>query len=352
MKIFLSCIFLLIRFTTLAQNDPVLQELFEKKDHKGIVNFGRNILSKDTNDVLGYHLIGRAYAELGKYDSAIRYLEKAIAMDKDETWISGWSYAYTGYAKYFKGKAAAAKKDLKKCISLNKTKNSVSFAKGFLQSANLIDELDKWAVMERKNIIYYFENKAGLNAEQFMREHDEAYTTINKTFKATLKRKISFYVWENRETAKKILGRELGFSEPEYYLCNVHKNQTIGHEMTHVLSYWAWGVPTQTTSRLINEGVAVCFDLSNRNKTEMAKEAVKKLTGQRSIVDIWENDNKLRDDIIYPVGGAFIAYLLKNSTEQQFRQLIKNQTINNARLVYGDTFEKLVKEFDRSVGLK
>ena len=53
---------------------------------------------------------------------------------------------------------------------------------------------------------------------------------------------------------------------------------------------------------------------------------------------------------LYPIGGIFVTYLLKKSTPAQFKSIIKNQTIANARKVYGnERFEQMIARFDAAM---
>ena len=70
------------------------------------------------------------------------------------------------------------------------------------------------------------------------------------------------------------------------------------------------------------------------------------------MTDIWKDDTRVNDDVLYAVGGAFVEYLYQKSGEKQFRSLIKCQTIENAWVAYGyKEFNELVSEFDKILGL-
>ena len=64
--------------------------------------------------------------------------------------------------------------------------------------------------------------------------------------------------------------------------------------------------------------------------------------------EIW-NNRSLSEEVLYPVGGAFVKYLIDTAGKDKFIELFKNQTYENARKVYGDNFETLVVGFEKSL---
>jgi hypothetical protein len=208
----------------------------------------------------------------------------------------------------------------------------------------------KWMTIERSNIIYYFQG-TGVNAASIYTDlHEDAYDTLNSVFKAQIPQKLRFFVWTNWEQAEQLLGYSLGFAVPWECVCNVMANQTLGHEMTHVLSFWADGILPTRHTKFINEGVAVAFDLSGRNRIDMAKEAVKG-KNIHSVAEVWA-DNSTADEILYPLGGAFVDFLFKKGQREKFDALLKYQTIEDAEYIYGkEQLDALIAEFNGLVGL-
>ncbi len=122
--------------------------------------------------------------------------------------------------------------------------------------------------------------------------------------------------------------------------------------MTHTLSRTgSWGTTPINVKSFINEGVAVAFSLYDYDRYNVAR---KSITGKNihSVLDLW-NDNNADAEILYPVGGAFVTYLYKNSTASQFKSIIKNQTVENAIKIYGnEQFNKMIVEFNHMIGFR
>jgi len=77
-------------------------------------------------------IVGAAYVNIHYYDSAIYFLRKALAADKDSTWVSGWAHVNLGIALYQENEKEDAIKELRTAIELDKLSNSVGRAENFL----------------------------------------------------------------------------------------------------------------------------------------------------------------------------------------------------------------------------
>ena len=97
----------------------------------------------------------------------------------------------------------------------------------------------------------------------------------------------------------------------------------------------------------------MAFDQSGYNRIGFARKKLALSSKEfRSVLDFWKSDH-IEEGITYPVAGAFVEFLFQKSTIDQFKSIIKGQTIRNAKKTYGkDKFEELIDEFDKLVGLK
>lgn len=210
----------------------------------------------------------------------------------------------------------------------------------------------RWMTIERDNIMYYFQGNGKEGASIFTDMHEEAYVQLNPVFDARLPQKLRFFIWTDWEQAQHLLGHFPGFAIPEECVCHIRANQTLGHEMTHILSYWADGVEPTNYSRFIVEGVAVAFDLNENDKIETAKEAIAGYNVE-SISDFWGGSfENAPEDLLYPVAGAFVQYLYQLNQPEQFKALLKHQTIEDAAQIYGqERLTTIIGEFDKLLGL-
>jgi hypothetical protein len=211
-----------------------------------------------------------------------------------------------------------------------------------------------WSVVQGTNATYYFQDfsvQSGY-ATQYVNLHESAYTELNSRFNATLPQKLRFFVWKDATLAAQLLGRSLGFTDPYDCIIHVRPQQTIGHEMTHALSYWAWGRTPTGYNRFINEGVAVAFDLSNSDRIKLAKAAIAG-QGIHSVTDLWYGSYYgAPEEIFYPVAGACMDFLYKQNQPALFDSLVKNQTFESAQNIYGtDRLNSLIAGFNSAIGL-
>jgi tetratricopeptide (TPR) repeat protein len=367
MKVLLFLVFLAVYTSARCQNFNEIDNLFKQKKFNEAIAACTNYIKTDTTNARVYDEIGRCYNAVHQYGNAIPYFEKAIAMDGDSTFLTGWAYCDMGLAHIKSGDEARGRQELYKTVELGQTRNSVNTALNILRNmakgkditAASMDEnlntIPNWVVMEGAHIKYFFEDTFGISylVQKFIARHEQAFDTLNTVFEAKLPVKITYYVWLSEERARRVLHcGPLGFATPENYTVNTRINQTVGHEMTHVLSYWAWGSVPVNTSKFIDEGVASAFNLDGMDKIAKARRAVEG-KNLNSVLNIWEEGTAASEDLIYPVGGAFLQFLYRNGSFSDFKKLIKDQTIPAAKEIYGkQKLSDLVQQFDKLIGLK
>lgn len=368
MKYTFFALLLLLCVPCMAQSMKRVSQLYKDGNYEEAMERARKLLHKH-DSASANELIGRIYVENAEPDSGMVYLHRALVMDSDRTWISAWAHLYMGGAWLLKGDKDKGMQELNKTIALNKTQNSVNFAKKLLANtdaavASLVrmsrerhtsDSLAtvKWITIEGRYITFNFEDTAGWSANpiKYMDAHDAAYKELSKIFKPKLPQKLVYYVWTDKARAEALLGGPLGFTDPRKCVCYVHTGQTRGHEMMHAISHWAWGEPVKYKKKFISEGISVAFDLRNVSRINEAKKAV---AGQsvKSVADIWQYSDKYSDDVLYAVGGAFVEYLYERGSKKQFQELVKCQSIECARITYGyQELAALISEFDKILGL-
>lgn len=210
----------------------------------------------------------------------------------------------------------------------------------------------QWMTIERHNVIYYFQGTGINGASIYTDMHEEAYTELEQVFSPILPAKLRYFVWTDWEQAESALGLPLGFATPEYSVCNVTATHSLGHEMTHILSYWAGGVRPKSVTRFVMEGVAVAFDLNDNDKIERAKAALSRQS-IKSVTDLWAGDQQeAPEEVFYPIAGGFIDFLYKKNMPENFYSLLKNQTMQEAELIYGkEELHSLIAEYDALIGL-
>lgn len=335
-----------------AQNRrPEYATLFSEGKKEEAYALAHIALLKNSDAGTASLFLGRYHFRNNQTDSAIYYFKNTLSLDKDNSWRSAWAHAELGVCLAKQGDYDAANAELWRCIELNKTKNSRAFASSRLQSVtNPYILLAKFSLkkIESDSIVYFFEKNKKLlkNAPAYVALHNSVYQSLSKEFEPVLPRKLSFYVFANKKNAEKILKRKLGYSLPENASCFSMRDQTPGHEMAHVLSYWSEGMPCKHSNKFINEGIAVYFDHTSRNKMQEARAVIDRSTSRISVTEYWNSPNAYPTNTLYPIAGAFVEKVHKALDKKQFRSFIKDQRPETLKQILGDRYDQLIAEFN------
>jgi tetratricopeptide (TPR) repeat protein len=351
---FFVLIILFAPLGVVAQNRDKLTQLYINKKFDEAIVEGKRQIVEHINDNTTYLIIGRSFVDIGQFDSSIAYLVEAIRIDSDRTWISSWGHAYLGNALLRTGNVDLGVSELNKCLSQNKTPNSTAYAQKLLLSqidVNVMVEEMGLIKIETESILYYIQDTEELpvSLHRYIAEHDSAYTELKRIFKSQLQHKLEFFVFTQKRKSEKALKRKLGFSLPEAGRCFSLSYQTLAHEMTHVISYWSLGIKPKSISRFINEGVAVCFDMSRSNLYLKASVAAKEYSIKKSVLEVWASDRDFPDEFVYPFSGAFIHYLYSHVSSDVFEAFIKDQSISNLKGLLKSDFDIVISDFDRKI---
>lgn len=347
-KIFTS-IFILISLISFGQNTTIdnLWKLYNSKDLKSVIEKAKPLLENDPNNIDLNLIMGRSYTDQADFKNALPYLELTVKNDNSNSWRKAWALSYLGTCYFMLQNYDDSETSLKECINLNATKNATNNAYGQTLLLGFNEFYKNWKIIETDNFRFHFQNMDATEIENYTSVREVAYKEINIFFKSSLPKKIDFYVWKSKEDAKKILRTNLGFSKPNFCIIHTHYQQTIGHEMTHVISNYTSKITNKT--RFINEGTAVCFDQSHQNRLKQIKDWIAINNKQIAIKDYWVNGEKYAEEILYPLSGLFVKELIDNYGKEKFLEFFSNQTYGNAKLVFGDNLDKVIKEFENKI---
>lgn len=341
MRIISFIVCLMSTVVSYGQDAAEIELLFKNEAYEEVVEKGLQILETNTDDLTVCHLVGRALTELKKFEEAKPLLKKTITQSAPD-WMKSWSFGYLGICNFATGDFKESKSNFEKAIKLNATKNSTKFAEKRLKLIQMTEYSKDWEVIETENIKFHIQPDHQIgDLTNFCSEREVAFKENNVFFKAVLYKKIDFFVWSNPEEGKKVLGEEIGFANSDFCIIHSRINQTKGHEITHILC--DYGIKPNKKNRLINEGVAVAFDLTNRNRVELAKSA-----NQENIVlkDLMREPYKFPESVVYPIGGALIEYLMENKEKDLIIKLLKEQTYEVLIETYGI---EIIEAFEQKI---
>ncbi len=345
---------LILLFSTLllAHDFNYFSDLYKRKKFEELIENSIPLVAKGNASPQILSLVGRAYVEIGEAESAIPHLRIVVEAQEDiPKRMNAWSLYYLSKAYARIGNIDSAQYYLEKTIKSKATKNIVSAAKKYMIRLGISPVFKKWMNIETKNFIFHFHNKTKLkNLEQYAKDRQEAFDSINTFFDAELPKKIDFYVWNDFIEYSRKQKRNSGFAVPELSIVHTRYFQTRGHEMTHVISYYVNAESMRNRVSFINEGTATCFNLYNRNRIKMAKKA--RAETNVPIIEMWKNEKAFRginQDNAYAIAGAFVSFLIEKEGREKFLKLLENQSIENAKEIYGNGLYEIIEEFEKTI---
>lgn len=346
-SIFLTAFFFLSINITFAQTIEEATSLFSSKQYDSASVMAKEIIAKNKNTYDAYIIAGRSLVAIGNYDEAIQYLENIETLPDVPPYDRAWAMNDLGLCYYSKGDYPKAKKNILDCIELNATKNATSTAKNRLLRLGFDTLYNSWSIRESANFIFHFQDSSMAvtsGATLLIKMKEDAYDSINSFFRSKLPKKIDYFIWRDSNYAREVLGRDLAFSDPGLCITHTDRNHTIGHEMTHSISFHATKIAKRTP--LIAEGVCVYFDLSRKNNLAILKAKNK---DPISIAEIWKSRSKQHEELTYPLGGELVKRLIESFGREKFIKLLANQTYENAKYIYGEELDKTLKALEEEI---
>lgn len=347
MKTKLTFFLLTICFIVNGQSPQVqeLSNLYKSGKLDQVIDKANEYL-KSAPENLNYNVIlGRALTEIGNYNEALPYLQFAI--DNDNSSRKELGLGYLGICYYMLSDFEKSESALRSCLNLNASKNAKEISARVVGLFGYDENYKDWKIVETKNFRFHFQNMGEYEIKLYVGSRENAFNEINQFFESSLPKKIDFFVWDSRDDAKRILHKDLGFAAPAYCIIHSYFQQSKGHEITHVISNYTSAIAEQT--RFINEGTAVCFDQSNQNRLKKVKYWIRTNDKKIEIKEIWKNGREYSEEILYSLAGLFVQELIEKHGKEKFLEFFKNQTYENAQLVYGMELFMFIKEFENKI---
>ena len=349
---FAKLLFLLILpFNGICQDIKSLWETYQNRQYHLAISQAKAIETKYPENREVKLLLGRAHTEINQFDKAIPYLTNVV--NHASGYLKAWALHYLGQCYFERGEYARAKSSLEECIAMKATENVTRAANRYL-SQNIATQNENFVRKETEHFVFHFQPEAIIkiaNTDNYIAHREKAFASINQFFNSNIPHKIHVFVYDSKESGIKFTGKDLGFTLPEHCRIYLEYNQTVGHEITHAISHYS-SEKTPIKTRLINEGAAVYFDQTNRDRILTAKNSIKNAATFK-LEGLWDSASA-SSEVLYPVGGAWVQFLIEKEGKEKFLQLMANQTYFNAKAIYGNRFESLVNEFEAliSVGIR
>jgi hypothetical protein len=334
-----------------------LWELYSQGRFADVVQQGKALLSTGTETAQVNLAVGRGLADQDQFAEAEIFLQRAADLDAvDPTWVYAWAQVYLGNCRWQAGDEDGARRAWILARDSGATANATRSANMNLLGLGLAALYDAWTTFTSAHFHFRFSDRlAGLDRAGYARAHEDAYAAITAWFGGGPDRPIRFFVWADQEEATAAGMPQLGFARPELNIVHCRAEQTVGHEMTHVIS-WAALRPTRTVG-LINEGTAVFHDRTGRDRLAGARAALATATTeagaplpQVALRALWDDWSLLPGDVSYALAGAWVERLVARGGRERFLEFFVDQTRAHAREVYGADLEDWIDEFEAELG--
>ena len=184
---------------------------------------------------------------------------------------------------------------------------------------------DDWLTHKTDHFTFYYLPKTYVARaiKSIARDHEATYSGIVDALELDYDESIDFFFYPSAQSLVHATARDAGHANNE--AGEVHSiwvsakdHQTLGHEMTHVITHGALGDPQEA---LLGEGIAVCMDHSGRDPHALAADLIE--AGQLiplsdMLGDAWfEHDGA----VTYPQSGSFACYLLDQYGVDGFKEV-------------------------------
>jgi hypothetical protein len=327
-----------------------LGDLYNSRNFDEVIIKAKEYLKSDSTNPGLNLVIGRALVDKGFFNEGLLYLQKIVENNKNKNWMRAWAMNYLGRVQFLLGDKLKSKQYLVDCINLNATKNVTRQSKLMLINFGFDDFYSNFEIIESKHFTFYFQPQTIVNNKiEFIDLREKAYLENNNFFEVSIPKKIDFFIWNENLDAVQLGLKELGFAIPEFCVIHSRANQTHGHEITHVITHYL--ANDQIKTRFINEGIAVCFDLSNNNRLEIInkQKAKDSIQVKVSINEAWANPKTYPKWVYYPLAGEFVFRIFDRWGKDKIIHLIKNQTYENALLIYGEELNTIISELKNEI---
>jgi hypothetical protein len=290
------------------------------------------------------HLVGRCLFDAGRREEAVAYLQP-LAEGEIRDWRYAWSLFYMGVLALDQGDDEAVKDAWREVRDAKITRNVARNAENNLRFFGLHEAFDEWERRRTEHCIFAFSPEhTEKDLEGYAESHERAYDKLAELFGGAPEVPVRYMVWASEEEANEMCGIEsLGFARPSICLIHCLWPQTLAHELTHVMSFQALRPTAQT--RLINEGLAICMDMTNRDRMALARHTVAEAGLTELNLTAWWNDDQVNEAVFYPVAGAWMTLLLERGGREKLLQLAADQTLDSARSIYGPDLDTYLADF-------
>ena len=336
-----------------AQEGPAdrLWDLYREGRFEEVVTRGKAELTAGTPTAQVNLAVGRALVDLEKFQESLLYLETAVLQDSDQTWIYAWAKVYLGSAHFRLGAREMAQAAWSQARDCAATPNATRAAVDNLKLLGLAASYDRWRTFSSEHFEFHYSPRLeDFDGVAYARRHEEAFAAVTAWCGAVPADRILFFVWADSAEAGAAGLPPVGFARPKLNLVHVAVDQTVGREMTRVIT--ARALRPAVVVGLIDDGLAVYHDQSGGDRLERARRALEASPAPAvrvSVAALWEDGSLLPEEITASLGAAWVDMLVTRGGRTRFLEFFRDQRLSHARAVYGSDLETWLEELDAAL---
>jgi tetratricopeptide (TPR) repeat protein len=338
----------------LAQ-DPSMElwDFYKLGQFEEVVSQGKALLNTGTESGSILLAVGRSLADLERQEEAVFFLKRAVASDKDKTWVYAWAQVYLGKCQFHLGEPALAKDAWVLARDCGATQYATNEAIRHLNTLGLAESYNHWSHSESEHFSCYFSpGLVNVDKADFLEKLEQSHEHINSWFKGSSHHKIRYFLWVDEEESTLAGIPHLGFSLPDEFVCHAGVGQAVEHELARVILHHA--VDPVLTSGLISNGTAGFFETGKDGWLQLAREARATQAKKRgmagpvplSVMSLWLDWESQTEAVAQPLAAAFVVTLIQQGGKDRYLEALRDQSPTHFREIYGDVLDVWIKSFE------
>ncbi len=336
---------LLPRVPARAQTVDDVRRAYDSEPPERVEALLQSALRSSPSDPAILLLAGEMRSDRGQLAEADSFLRRVLASGATPA-LRQRAHLELGRLLYERDDTAGARVQLD--AALAPREELAQAARWYLHLFGLDRTYVGWRSLESEHLRLHVQPGTPVDADWFLASRDSGLAEIQGFFGARLPKKVDIFLWRSSEDAERTGLPALGFARPIMSLIHARPGQSRGHELAHVVEYWtdlAWR-PT----RLIREGTAACFDLNAMDRLDFARTVLRRAgVTSVSIEQLWGDRGEAPETLIYPVGALLVRRLIDRGGRERFLAFLPDQSLENARRIYGDSLAQIIADTEHDL---
>lgn len=308
------------------------------------------LLAASPEDPFAQHIAARSLADLWRDDEAAPLLEHLLARDDLPPWVWGWTRYTHGIVLFRAGRRDEALTAWREVTRRPTTRNVQQRARECLDYLGETPPGEGWSAEDAGLLEFRFTLETRIFSNLFdTAKRVRKLRELIDWFGWEDPQPIRFIVWGSSEEAERRGLAPLGYARPAVRLIQSRWNQSVGHELTHVVA--ANALHPSSGTLLIGEGTAVYHDGNPLHRLREARKAWRRRPEdiRRPLAEVWREPRPVDMDYAYEVGAALVPMLVERGGREAFLELYRDPRWERAVEIYGAEFEGWVAELEREL---